>query len=532
MLKEIPVTAVKVGERLRALDEHKVLELMDSLDALGSIHPISVDEEMNLICGAHRLAAVKQLGWPKIEAKIYEENDLMNRWREIDENAVVNSLDYISLSEHIVEREIIIQSLGKRVKRGTNQYTSTGNAFTTDDLARRMNTSNKMYRLQRQVAEILPETRNALRGTSYAKKNLNDLLTLSKQQPDVQKRVGQLVKEDPTQTLRFHIDTAKIDLHTDRERSQLIQELKDKWGVPMSIMRFDRQDHQLSRICRQVSQHTDCKIIKGSIGAGRDIPNYQGFPDHSLFLLEYFLRKPNSKLLDNYCGKGTNLLTALWMGMEVVGFDLNPRNCDRILDVAEEHFPNGKYTLFNEDGVSMTPLKDEEETFDGILTDPPYLNCPDQYTDEKDDLSNVSQDIWIEKMRETFTNYYRLIKKSDVKDKVFHPLMMRMQANSTEDAWTESMKEALKKQKKAVNPIDEGSFHPVMMKMNASRRAELGMVSMDFILMKVAEELGFTLWDRTFNQLAPSAVAVSVPRNYDFHYTQKNWETTLIWIKQ
>jgi len=24
---------------------------------------------------------------------------------------------------------------------------------------------------------------------------------------------------------------------------------------------------------------------------------------------------------------------------------------------------------------------------------------------------------------------------------------------------------------------------------------------------------------------------VSTLRNYDFHYTHKNWETTLIWIK-
>jgi hypothetical protein len=75
-------------------------------------------------------------------------------------------------------------------------------------------------------------------------------------------------------------------------------------------------------------------------------------------------------------------------------------------------------------------------------------------------------------------------------------------------------------------------FHPVIMKMNASRRGETGMVSMDFVLARIAEEEGFTLWDRTFNTLAPAAVSVSTLRNYDFHYTHKNWETTLIWIKQ
>ena len=190
MLKEIPVASVRVGERLRSLDSNKVLELMDSIDAHGTIHPISVDEDLTLICGAHRLQACKELGKKKIEAKIYEENDLLNRWMEIDENLVVNNLDYVSISEHITEREIILTSLGKRVERGTNRYSPKGNAMTTEDLARRIGTSNKMYRLQRQVAEIHPETRNALRGTTYAKKNLNDLLTLSKEKEDVQKRVG------------------------------------------------------------------------------------------------------------------------------------------------------------------------------------------------------------------------------------------------------------------------------------------------------------------------------------------------------
>ena len=107
-----------------------------------------------------------------------------------------------------------------------------------------------------------------------------------------------------------------------------------------------------------------------------------------------------------------------------------------------------------------------------------------------------------------------------------------MKSDPTEDAWTDAMGEAMKRNDKSSNPITEGTLHPVIMKMNASRRAETGMVSMDFILAQVASEEGFTLWDRTFNTLAPTAVSVSTLRNYDFHYTQKNWETTLIWIKQ
>ncbi len=531
MLKQIPVKSVKVGDRLRTLDDLKVDELMSSYQTLGVINPISVDPDLTLIAGAHRLKAAKNLGWKTIEAKIFSDDDLQRELIEIDENLIRNELCYIGTAEHILERERILESLGKRRQRGSNRYSNDKELETTEDLARRIGTSAKMYRLKRQVAELTPDARNALRGTEYARKSLNDLLHLTKQSPEVQIRVGELSKKDPDQALRFHIDTAKIDIHTDREKSQLVHELKMKWGVPMAVKRFDREDHDLSRICRQVSKHTECRVLKGNV-VGRDIPNYTGFVDHSLFLLEYFVRKPNARVLDNFMGKGTNVMAALWSDMEIIGFDLNPRNVDRVYEVVDEHFPNGNYHFYNEDGIKMQPLEDEHESFDAIQTDPPYLNCPDLYTNEPEDLSNMDQSVWEDQMREAFKNYNRLIKRSSVKDKIFHPLMMKMNNDPTEESWTAAMGEAMERYTPKTNPIEQGNFFPVIMKMNASRRAKRGMVSMDFILSKIAEEEGFTLWDRTFNMLAPSAVAVSTLRNYDFHYTQKNWETTLIWIKQ
>lgn len=540
MLKQIPVNAVVVGNRMRQLNEGKVLELMQSYEEIGVINPISLDEDLFLLAGFHRLEAARNLGWETIEAKIFSQEDLQRELIEIDENLIRNELCYVGEAEHIEKRELILESLGKRKQRGSNQYADDDESLTTDELARRLGTSNSMYRKKRQLASLHPELRDALRGTEYGRRNLNDLLNLTRQDPAIQRRVGQLATEDPKQNLRFHIDTANIEITTDRDKSQLVAELKEKWGVPFSVMRFDRENHQLSRICRQVTKHTDCRVIKGDV-TGREIPNYSGFVDHSLFLLEYFVRAPGARVLDNFCGKGTNLIAGLWMGMEMHGFDLNPRLIDRIQDVVDEHLPEGNLHLYNENGISMAPLTDEKETFDAIITDPPYLNCPDLYTEEPDDLSNMKQPEWETMMRQAFRNYHRLIKRSSVKDKIFYPLMLRMSADPTEDAWTAAMAEAIDRQPKTKNTRDrvidhkiteEYQFHPVIMKMNASRRAETGMVSMDFILARIAAEEGFTLWDRTFNTLAPSSVSVSTLRNYDFHYTQKNWETTLIWIKQ
>jgi hypothetical protein len=59
------------------------------------------------------------------------------------------------------------------------------------------------------------------------------------------------------------------------------------------------------------------------------------------------------------------------------------------------------------------------------------------------------------------------------------------------------------------NDTGENQFQPITMKMNASRRAETGMVIMDFVLARIAEEEGFTLWDRTCNTLSPASVSFS-----------------------
>ena len=49
---------------------------MTSYESIGVINPISVDEDMTLIAGAHRLEAAKNLGWETIEAKVFNEEDL------------------------------------------------------------------------------------------------------------------------------------------------------------------------------------------------------------------------------------------------------------------------------------------------------------------------------------------------------------------------------------------------------------------------------------------------------------------------
>lgn len=492
MFRSVPVSAIQVGERMRKLDMSKVDELAESFSNCGQINPISLDTEYNLITGNHRVAAAKKLGWEEIQAQVLDANELIQQLQCIDENLVRHNLCYISTGEHIAKRERILTALGKRTQRGDNRYTidDKDEVFSTDALAERIGVSNRVYRLRRQVSNLTPVVRNALRGTTHAN-NLVDLVLLSRMEDSIQERVAEIASESNSRSLKWMIDQAKIELCTDKERSEIVGAIKEKYGVPYAIMKFDREDHILQKIVCSVSDR--CRNKKAGHLRGREYANYNGFPDHSVYLLDYYVRHKNARVLDNFMGKGVNVLSGLFLDMKVVGFDLKPEHCDAIYEACDEYFPNGNYEFFNEDGVAMKPLKNEAESFDAILADPPYLGCVETYTTEQEDLSNVSSGRFIELMEQCFINYYRLLKTSNVRDKCFYPLMM---------------------------------------KMNSSRAGNKGVVSMDFEIAKVAEKAGFTLWDRTFNHLNASTAVVIVPRCYENCYSVKNWETTLIWIKQ
>lgn len=488
VLIDVPVDQVVVGKRMRATDPLKVSELAQSFRDIHIINPISIDENYKLIAGSHRLAAAKECGWKTIRAIVFTHDELINQLQEIDENLFVNSLCYISQSENITKREEILGVLGKRTKRG---HSVVDGVFSTDELAEKLGVSNRVYRLRRQVSNLIPEAREALRGTRHAD-NLVELVLLSRQEDAIQQRVAELVSIDNSnKSLKLIVTQARVDIHTDEERRKAVEIIKSKFGVPYSCMKFNKDNSILESMITDIA--STCNGVKQSSFCGSKLDNYVGLCNHSLFLLDYFVREENPRIMDNFMGNGVNIITALFLGMDVIGFDIDPKKVDTIYDACDTNFESDRFNLFNEDGIEMKPLKNKHEYLDGIIADPPYLNGWDIYTDAEEDISNMSQEDFLSQMEVCFKNYYRLIKTSSVEEK---------------------------------------KFYPVMMKMNYSRKGKSGVVSMDFLINDIAEKVGLTLWDRTMNILNTPLAVVNVSRSHEHCYTIKNWETTLIWIKQ
>lgn len=105
--ENVSIDAIVVGERLRPLDGAAVARIAESIKEIGLRTPITVraiDGGMALVSGAHRLAAVGQLGWSRIEAFVIEnwDEDEARRW-EIAENLHRHDLTALQKDQQIVE---------------------------------------------------------------------------------------------------------------------------------------------------------------------------------------------------------------------------------------------------------------------------------------------------------------------------------------------------------------------------------------------------------------------------------------------
>ena len=85
-LMQIPIEKIKVRQRARK-EFIEIEELAESLNRVGLLNPIIVDQNKVLIAGQRRLEAAKKLGWKTIEARVLSvEDESLALDIEIEEN--------------------------------------------------------------------------------------------------------------------------------------------------------------------------------------------------------------------------------------------------------------------------------------------------------------------------------------------------------------------------------------------------------------------------------------------------------------
>lgn len=160
---DAPVSQIEIPEdRLRELRDYS--ELAASMSKVGLLQPITVNEAGALVAGRHRLEAARSLGWETISAVVVEEDDLLNRLAEIDENLQRFDLTVYEQSKHAEERERVLEALGQRRSGGGDPATVAGwGQKTTADVAKEAGMSERSWQTRVKIGKGLgPKTRAAL----------------------------------------------------------------------------------------------------------------------------------------------------------------------------------------------------------------------------------------------------------------------------------------------------------------------------------------------------------------------------------
>ncbi len=228
-IESIKVAEIKVGLDRRPVKEHKVSELMESIRANGLLNPITLDQNLNLLAGLHRLTACKLLGLDQINCNIITCKDVSQaRLAEIDENLIRSELEALERAELWLERDRILEQMGLRARRGDNQHTrKAGGAIsarplkTTVELAREAGYTKRTFQQGKQIARsIVPEVKNLIKGTPIAE-SPTKLLKLAK--------AGQAERERAEQAeIAARQAQAAQELNEAVQQAQVAQEARAK----------------------------------------------------------------------------------------------------------------------------------------------------------------------------------------------------------------------------------------------------------------------------------------------------------------
>ena len=202
-MKNIPITSIRVENRMRPLDDAKVAELAASIAELGLLQPIGVRPDGTLVYGYHRLEACKQLGWTEIPAVVVDGDDLRAELAEISENLIRNELTLLERAEHLARMRAVYERLYPNARGvGRPAKNSATVAAFSEWAAAQTGLAQRTIRHYVHLAESLaPEVRDAIRRTPIASDGA-ELKSLASLEPSKQRAVAELIASCAVSSVR------------------------------------------------------------------------------------------------------------------------------------------------------------------------------------------------------------------------------------------------------------------------------------------------------------------------------------------
>jgi ParB family transcriptional regulator, chromosome partitioning protein len=204
----IPPDQIEVGDRLRSVDTDYVALIAASMREHGQRAPIEVRKigrtgKYALIAGAHRLAALREIGADTAACVVLKVTDLEAQLLEIDENLCRRELSALDRATFLAERKRVYEELHPQTKHGgdrkSDQVANLGDLIGrfTEETAEKVGMSERS--VQRAIARfssIMPDVRSKIAGTWIADSGAQ-LDALAKETPEMQRRIADFIVQWP-----------------------------------------------------------------------------------------------------------------------------------------------------------------------------------------------------------------------------------------------------------------------------------------------------------------------------------------------
>ncbi|MGH1467384.1 MAG: ParB/RepB/Spo0J family partition protein [Bdellovibrionales bacterium] len=231
---------IKTNNQYLRLDSD-VDMLAKSIEQVGLIHPLSVNEKNELLAGGRRYSAVKMLGWSDVEVTVVKKSDLEQELISIDENLVRKSLDKLQFEKCLNRGRSIYEELNpdaSKVSMDTKKLTTAEKAEKKEqDLADTSSfaavNSEKLGLSKSVISGAIKRDALSSKSVKEARSQgeinagqANELIRMSKEEQD---KVLPHVKKHSIKDIRKLVDTASETsleeaIAADRKRQKLPKE--------------------------------------------------------------------------------------------------------------------------------------------------------------------------------------------------------------------------------------------------------------------------------------------------------------------
>ncbi len=280
MIERIPISTIQIPKGHR--NPKRVETLAESIKHVGQINPIVVRDDMQLIAGGRRLAAVKLLGFDNILANILTVDDIDAELLEIDENLERHELTVIQRADQLKRRKELYEArypetkagvAGGKARQGKGKSATQMISF-ADEVAAKTGVSPETVRQEVQIAEDLDEdVKEAIRGTDLEDRKV-DLLELARLPKEEQGAVVEEVTKAKGRGKKTTVAKAAKTLGVKAKRGKKSAPVTsdDDWlagmplaskleGVPLKIFQEDALAYRASQKALQAFYVATSEIV-------------------------------------------------------------------------------------------------------------------------------------------------------------------------------------------------------------------------------------------------------------------------------